>query len=107
MKGYNFFWHVTNLSTTHGMDPDTENPSECSKCFAIGAGLHLMMQMKHVYEDWDKKCAPELGLKMCFRTGVKHMHWYWDLTCVPRVGLSICARTRIKHVYGDFTWQPG
>ena len=41
-----------------------------------------MMQMKHVYQDWDKKCALELGLKMYSRTGIKHMHWNWDLACV-------------------------
>ena len=63
----------------HGGGP--RGTSECSKCFAMGAGLHLMMQMKHVYQDWDKKCAPDLGL-------------------------SICTETGIKHVYGDFPWQP-
>ena len=85
----------------------TRGKSECSKCFAIGAGLHLMMQMKHVYQDGDKKCAPDLGLKMCFRTKIKHMDWNWDLTCVPRVGLGICTETGIKHMYGNFPWQPG
>ena len=47
----------------HGGGP--RGTSECSKCFAMGAGLHLMMQMKHVYQDWDKKCAPDLGLSIC------------------------------------------
>ena len=89
----------------HGGGP--RGTSECSKCFAMGAGLHLMMQMKHVYQDWDKKCAPDLGLNMCFRTGIKHMDWNWDLTCVPRLGSSICTGTGIKHVYGAFPWQPG
>ena len=27
-----------------------------------------------VYQDWDKTCAPELGLKMSSRTGIKHVY---------------------------------
>ena len=71
----------------------TRGTSECSKCFAIGAGLNLMMKMKHMYQDWDKTCATELGLKMSSRTGIKHMYWNWDLTC---------TKTGIKHMHWNW-----
>jgi hypothetical protein len=52
--------------------------AECSECCAIGGNLNLLIQMKHAYQDWNEKCAPELGLKMCSRAGIKHMYQNWD-----------------------------
>ncbi|KIK02580.1 hypothetical protein K443DRAFT_43475, partial [Laccaria amethystina LaAM-08-1] len=28
--------------------------------------------------DWNEKCAAELGLKMCTRTGIKDAYHSWD-----------------------------
>jgi hypothetical protein len=47
----------------------------CSECHAIGAGLTLIIQIKHVYQE---KCAPELGLKMCTRAGIGHVYQNQD-----------------------------
>ena len=30
--------------------------------------------MNEVYQNWDKKCIPKLGLKMSTRTGIKHVY---------------------------------
>jgi hypothetical protein len=49
-----------------------------SECCAIGGDLNLLIQMKHVYQDWNEKCAAELGLKMCTRTGIKDAYHSWD-----------------------------
>jgi hypothetical protein len=35
-----------------------------------------MVQMKEI-QDWDEKCAPELGLKMCTKTGFKNVYQNW------------------------------
>ncbi|KIK04774.1 hypothetical protein K443DRAFT_92450 [Laccaria amethystina LaAM-08-1] len=49
--------------------------------------------MKHVYQNWNEKCAAELGLKMCARTGIKHVYQgNWDETCVPELRLNMNTR---------------
>jgi hypothetical protein len=48
--------------------------AKCGECCAIGGDLNLLIQMKHVYQNWNEKCAAELGLKMCARTGIKHVY---------------------------------
>jgi hypothetical protein len=34
--------------------------AKCSECCAIGGDLNLLIQMKHVYQNWNEKCADQL-----------------------------------------------
>jgi hypothetical protein len=56
----------------------TGDMAEGSECCATSAGLNLMVQIKNIHQDWDEKCAPELGLKMCTKAGFRDVYQNWD-----------------------------
>jgi hypothetical protein len=56
----------------------TGGMAEGSECCATAAGVNLMVQMKHIHQDWDEKCGPELGLKMCTKARFKDVYQNWD-----------------------------
>jgi hypothetical protein len=54
-----------------------------------------MVQRKQIHQDWDGKCAPELG-KMCTKAQFKNVYQNW---IKAELGLKMHTRTRIEHAY--------
>ena len=58
--------------------------------------LWYKCRSKYNIDDSDERSTPELSV-----------YQDWDKTCAPELGLKMSSRTGIKHVYGAFPWQPG